>query len=305
MASGSETTSLKRRASHDSTSSQDDKEASKHRAVEVGQEHNQDDVRVSREEHLGDEHGEDEEDGEISSNASSPARGTTNEDTEPPLPDEEAPLPNEEPPLPNEEPPLPAEDPEDDGWAPVWDANAQAFYFYNRFTQATQWTNPRVPEASSIHPPLPVQNLAPGVSASSLPLSAPPEPSTRPAGGYDPSIHGDYDPNAWYAQPAEPDPTNLSQPLDPAAAYAATGAFNRFTGRWQAADLNPENFNDEAKSKRQMNAFFDVDAAANSHDGRSLKAERAGKKLSKKEVKEFKEKRKQRKEEKRRAWLRD
>lgn len=54
-----------------------------------------------------------------------------------------------------------------------------------------------------------------------------------------------------------------------------------------------------------MNAFFDVDAAANSHDGRSLKAERSGKKLSKGELKTFKDKRKAKKEEKRRAWLRD
>ncbi|RDW60037.1 hypothetical protein BP5796_11643 [Coleophoma crateriformis] len=202
------------------------------------------------------------------------------------------------PPLPEESlPPLPAEAPpaateEDDGWAPVWDQSAQAFYFYNRFTGATQWTNPRVPEAAE---------------ASIKPTSAPSpkEPATtRPAGGYDPSIHGDYDPTAWYAQPAEVE----AQPgpsTDPAAQYTATGQFNRFTGRWQAADLNPENFNDENKSKRQMNAFFDVDAAANSHDGRSLKAERSGKKLSKTELKQFKEKRKAKKEEKRRAWLRD
>ena len=54
-----------------------------------------------------------------------------------------------------------------------------------------------------------------------------------------------------------------------------------------------------------MNAFFDVDAAANSHDGKSLKAERSGKKLSKAEVKAFKDKRREKKEEKRRAWLRD
>jgi hypothetical protein len=93
--------------------------------------------------------------------------------------------------------------------------------------------------------------------------------------------------------------------LDPIQAYAATGTFNRFTGKWQAADLNPEKFNDENKSRRQMNAFFDVDAAANSHDGKSLKAERSGKKLSKREVKAFKEKRREKKEEKRRAWLRD
>jgi hypothetical protein len=54
-----------------------------------------------------------------------------------------------------------------------------------------------------------------------------------------------------------------------------------------------------------MNAFFDVDAAANSHDGRSLKAERRAKTLKKKELKALKDKRHAKKEEKRRAWLLD
>lgn len=87
--------------------------------------------------------------------------------------------------------------------------------------------------------------------------------------------------------------------------YTAAAHFNRFTGKFQHAEMGPEMYNDENKSKRQMNAFFDVDAAANSHDGRSLKAERRGKTLSKKELKAFKEKRRDKKEEKRRAWLRD
>ncbi|KFY27388.1 hypothetical protein V493_03526 [Pseudogymnoascus sp. VKM F-4281 (FW-2241)] len=217
-------------------------------------------------------------------------KGKEPEDTSaPPLPDEEPPLPSEEPPAPEEE---------DDGWAPVWDPAAASFYFYNRFTQATQWENPRVPDATL------APTAAPGVDEPApIPDEAPPRPV---AGGYDPAIHGDYDETAWYAQPAETDAAAANATVvDPTAAYAATGAFNRFTGRWQAADLTPENFNDENKSKRQMNAFFDVDSAANSHDGRSLKAERSGKKLSKNEVKQFKQKRKARKEEKRRAWLLD
>jgi hypothetical protein len=209
----------------------------------------------------------------------------------PPLPEEEVPpLPSEAPPLPVEAPPV-----EDDGWAPVWDESAQAFYFYNRFTGATQWENPRVPEVKA-------QPGPPGAESSSrVPTEAPPG---RVAGGYDPAIHGDYDLTAWYAKQDAPEEVATTVP-DPSAIYAATGHFNRFTGRWQAADLSPENFNDENKSKRQMNAFFDVDAAANSHDGRSLKAERSGKKVSKAELKQFKEKRKAKKEEKRRAWLRD
>ena len=203
------------------------------------------------------------------------------------------PLPNEDiPPLPQE--PLPVED---DGWQPVWDQTNQAFYFYNRFTGATQWDNPRVPEATQVIP------AAPGVAPAAV--NPAPAQASRPAGGYDPSIHGDYDPNAWYAQPPPAESADAAMPTNAAELYAQTGAFNRFTGRWQAAEVGPEMHNDENKSKRQMNAFFDVDAAANSHDGRSLKAERSGKKLSKTELKQFKEKRKAKKEEKRRAWLRD
>lgn len=228
--------------------------------------------------------------GEVKSsedNAGSVEDGEVDEQASPTTSAEGPPLPNEAiPPLPSEPPPAVVQ--EDDGWAPIWEESAQAFYFYNRFTGATQWTNPRVPEVSA--------PSAPGTEA-------PKPPAARPAGGYDPAIHGDYDPTAWYAQPSEPSPSHAEQ--DPAAAYAATAAFNRFTGRFQNPDLTPENFNDENKSKRQMNAFFDVDAAANSHDGRSLKEERSGKKLTKAELKKFKEKRKAKKEEKRKAWLRD
>ena len=209
------------------------------------------------------------------------------------------------PPLPEEQgetaPPLPMEaaPAEDDGWDPVWDDTAQAYYFYNRFTQQSQWSNPRVPDVT--------QPAAPGVgNYDRLPDRAPgteePAPAPeRPYGGYDPAIHGDYDPTASYAQEQQVPEDGA----DPAAIYTATGVFNRFTGKWQPHNINPENHNDENKSKRQMSAFFDVDAAANSHNGKSLKAERSGKKLSKQELKAFKEKRKEKKEEKRRAWLRD
>lgn len=221
------------------------------------------------------------------------------------------------PPLPNEVPPS-----DDDGWEPAWDSNAQCFYFYNRITQVTQWENPRVPTSATAQAPG-VGNYdrippAPGTESSTPAILSSPPPPRRPHGGYNPAIHGDYDPNASYAQDnADTDPLydrsllvsspsyNATNPGADPSVYAATGFFNRFTGKWQASTITPENFNDENKSKRQMNAYFDVDAAANSHDGRSLKAERAGKKLSKEEVKAFKAKRREKKEEKRRAWLRD
>ncbi|KAJ5831883.1 hypothetical protein N7474_000194 [Penicillium riverlandense] len=224
----------------------------------------------------------------------------TNEDGQesaPPLPDE---IP---PPLPDEAHPGQTED---DGWEPVWDGNAQAYYFYNRLTGVSQWENPRVPDAASATAP--GTGGFSGTQPAASSLSPPPRPKLPVLGGYNPAIHGDYDPNASYARQyedqARPE-SGTSAQGDPATAYAATGMFNRFTGRWQDASITPETHNDENKSRRQMNAFFDVDSAANSHDGRSLRAERSAKKLSKQELKMFKEKRREKKEEKRRAWLRD
>jgi hypothetical protein len=207
----------------------------------------------------------------------------------PPLPQEAPPLPDEQPPLPVEAPPTTA-NPDDDGWDPIWDDRAQAYYFFNRFTNKSQWENPRVPETT--------QSAAAAADTT----------AKGPSGGYNPAIHGDYDPTADYAKPTDvqhhDDPVAQTG-TNPAELYGATGAFNRFTGKWQNADFTPDRFSDESKSKRQMNAFFDVDAAANSHDGRSLKAERANKKISRKELQAFKDKRRDKKEEKRRAWLRD
>lgn len=201
------------------------------------------------------------------------------------------------PPLPDEAPPLPDEAPpaaEDDGWDFHWDAVHQAYFFYNRFTNETTWENPRLRTTGS----------SAGPSTTVPAVAEPPKNERLPAGGYNPAIHGDYDPNAWYAKTEETE-SSQAQLADPAAAYATMGSFNRFTGRWQADEDNPDKHNDENKTRRQMNAFFDVDAAANAHDGRSLKAERSGKKPSKAELKQFKEKRRAKKEEKRRAWLRD
>lgn len=245
-----------------------------------------DETTTAREEHDNEDREEtDQEEEESRSESHEAEEAEEGEDTSAP------PLPNEAPPaLPNEARPGPAED---DGWEPVWDANINAYYFYNRFTAQSQWENPRVPDAGA--------PSAGGGSSQEAPKKKSPVP-----GGYNPAIHGDYDPTAPYAQQYEDQSQDANVPtLESTAAYAATGTFNRFTGRWQAEAMNPENHNDENKSRRQMNAFFDVDSAANSHDGRSLRAERSAKKLSKKELKMFKEKRREKKEEKRRAWLRD
>ncbi|KAF5022804.1 hypothetical protein F66182_5146 [Fusarium sp. NRRL 66182] len=243
----------------------------------------------------------DRESGEASESSDDSNNAADDKDA-PPLPNESIPdgppLPSETvpsgPPLPNE----PAPPQEDDGWDCQWDPNTLAWFFVNRFTGKSQWENPRVATSSSVP-------AAPGKQPS---VPQPPTSEKPAAGGYNPAIHGDYDPNAWYAQGSN-EQDQVAYPdaatNDPADIYAATATFNRFTGQFQAAGTGPERHSDEAKSKRQMNVFFDVEAAANAHDGRSLKAERSGKKPSKAELKQFKEKRRARKEEKRRAWLRD
>ena len=226
-----------------------------------------DDDGEDGEEEYDDEDGEEE--GEIESVADSPQQPT---DADPPLPP--GPPPGE-----------------DDGWQAIWDAQHQAYYFYNALTGQSTWTNPRVPSATTLPPTLPTEGAegaeyAPGMDQPPL------EGEGEGDLGYEPTYyqlaHGITDPSAVTAE-------------DIASTYTSTGSFNRFTGKWQAGK-NPENYNDENKSRRQMEFYFDVDAAANSHDGRSLKAERQMKKLSKKELKAFREKRKEKKEQKRRAW---
>ncbi|KAF4121126.1 WW domain-containing protein [Geosmithia morbida] len=254
---------------------------------------------TSREE---EEEGEEEEGGSSSEEegAASPVHssrrqsGAGGADDAPPLPEEPVPSASEAPPLPQEVPP-PAAD--DDGWDCQWDPYAQSWFFHNRLTGRSQWENPRVPPAAA-------------AAAAPSDAAAPPLPAdSAVAGGYNPAIHGDYDPNAWYAKgyanPEEEEGYGGAETAGLVDVYASTAQFNRFNGQFQTADAGPGRHTDEAKSRRQMNAFFDVDAAANAHDGRSLRAERSHQKPSKSELKAFKEKRRARKEEKRRAWLRD
>ncbi|KAI9721684.1 MAG: hypothetical protein M1828_005052 [Chrysothrix sp. TS-e1954] len=239
----------------------------------------------------------------------------------PPLPDEHAPpLPLE--PAPGTTPFTAAgniasnpQDSADDGWQPIWDDAAQTYYFYNRFTESTQWENPRIPEIAEQAPGVPaaLNGTRHAATDNQDHLSILP----AAAGGYNPRIHGSYDPNASYAQPSHPDPASDTDTLIPHApgtepssdTYTTTASFTNRNGAFSNLAAHPTHtptaHTDEAKSKRQMAAFFDVDAAANSHDGRSLKEERRGRKLTKEEVRAFREKAKGRREEKRRRWLRD
>lgn len=199
---------------------------------------------------------------------------------------------------------------EDDGWEPHLDPATGHWYFTNRFTGVSQWENPRVPTETYIPTALPVYSGAPGTEsyAAAPGTTSEAEPPRELYLGYNPKIHGDYDPNADYAKWHEPAPAQVEtvDVVDTSnliGSYEQAGTFNRRTGAFQGAGQSAEHHNDENKSKRQMNAFFDVDLAANLHDGRSLKAERANKKMSKEQVKAFNEQRRAKKEQKRRDFL--
>ena len=136
--------------------------------------------------------------------------------------------------------------------------------------------------------------------------------------GYNPKIHGKFDADKPYAAyhtfldylarlKANPgyalDQAQAQAQPDENADYSTTAGFNSRSGGFQRDDQTTDRHNDFNKSGRQMNAFFDVDAAANTHEGRSLKAERQEKKYTKKEIQEMNAKRKEKKQAKRMAFL--
>jgi hypothetical protein len=135
--------------------------------------------------------------------------------------------------------------------------------------------------------------------------------------GYIPKLHGKYDatkPYASYHSYLEWVKANPQHATVQAAAqdqardvyntdYSTNAGFNSRTGGFQRNEQNVDRHNDFNKSGRQMNAYFDVDAAANTHEGRSLKAERQEQKHSKKEIREMNAKRKEKKQAKRMAFL--
>jgi hypothetical protein len=111
-------------------------------------------------------------------------------------------------------------------------------------------------------------------------------------------------------QETQPDPAaiapipyaGLSNPYIAQPTHSST-FFNKVTGQFETSNENRHT--NVAKDKRQMEAFFNVDVAANSHEGRSLKAERRSQKVSKKQIKAWNERAQKKKWEKKTAWLKD
>ena len=184
-------------------------------------------------------------------------------------------------------------------------------YFIHLDSRLTTWNEPSEPywlwvtetqdfDENGLHHPT--------ASSSAPATSGEPDPNYY---GYNPKIHGRYDPNAPYAQyhnrkreeEATAEQVTAGSYAPAQNAYAATGTFNRFTGNFQGADKSMERHSDFNKTGRQLSAHFDVDAAANAHGGQSLKDERRNMQFSKKQIKKMAEDRRARKEQKRLDWL--
>ncbi|KAG4301978.1 hypothetical protein PCANB_002026 [Pneumocystis canis] len=97
---------------------------------------------------------------------------------------------------------------------------------------------------------------------------------------------------------------NSQEKYSPYKEYVFTARFNRMTGKWQN-DPNkiPENFTEDARALRQQSFYFDVEATLASHDGRSFRAERRQKRLTKKELANYKKLNQKKKEQRKREWL--
>lgn len=202
-------------------------------------------------------------------------------------------------------------------------------YFTNTKSGESSWTEPPEPywlyntelggpDPAGLQYPPGAERKFSGILSHAAPTNATTEPNVAQKSAethplrYNPRIHGDYDPNADYAKYTEQRLAEQSGATTYSGAAAATAAgsadyssimaLNARTGSAQPSHLSADRHNDFAKSGRQMNAFFDVDAAANAHEGKSLKEERKNKKLSKAEVKAFNEARKEKKQKKRLAF---
>jgi hypothetical protein len=132
--------------------------------------------------------------------------------------------------------------------------------------------------------------------------------------GFYAKVHGAYDKNApyvayhnwrtWDAENEKAASTAQAQTTATYQNYDSYAQFNAHTGRYQTGEQSADRHDPANRANRQMSAFFDVDSAANSHDGRSLKEERRNKKLTGKEIAEMNRKRKEKKDAKRMAFLR-
>lgn len=240
--------------------------------------------------------GEEEESREESTEAAAETtkqpegEGNTDDDANPPLPDEPEPTQNE--------------------WQAIWAPTHNAYYFYNSRTSETTWVNPLDPASS-----------ASGSTAQPQPEAQVPPTDDKPKeGSENPDEIGEAPPrDLSYLNGIDPDLAYL----DPTLAVPSAGAkgpvptftarFGARSGAFTAMDARrPEHLSESARALRMSSVYFDTEAWERELAERNAKAkaeEEAGvgdkrKRLTKADIERFKEQKKAKKN-LRNAWLRE
>jgi len=207
------------------------------------------------------------------------------------------------------------EETEQSKWTPVWDDNAQAYYWWNTETNETTWINPdATPEEVAAAQAASAAAAAANSNPLDFLLDRIDNVVKKKLDGQDESTTTSTstpDTTSYYNSYA----TNYDVYADPSASsadlYTSQAHFNARTGRFTTqADvnrLNPEMLSIEARATRQMQNYFDVDSYTEQRNAQIHNAEngRINKKkpLTRKEVEYFKKMKKEKKSKRAREWL--
>ena len=202
------------------------------------------------------------------------------------------------------------EEVEQSKWTPVWDDNAQAYYWWNTETNETTWINPDAP----------AESYTEGKSTAASTATTSNNPLDFLLDRIDNVVKKKLDGQDQVDTPEQQDPyyssTSYDQYYDPNSttpteSYTSHAHFNARTGRFTTqADvnrLNPEMLSIESRATRQMQNYFDVDTYTEQRNAQIHMADsgRINKKkpLTRKEVEYFKKMKKEKKSKRAREWL--
>lgn len=163
---------------------------------------------------------------------------------------------------------------DDDGWEAIYDESSNNYYFYNRLTKQTTWTNPRVKEDNQQEDSELVRIMT--------------DPKYKELSTYEKyKLYQQLKNNNKQTEDQEQEGENEE--------HGSPAQITAFIDK-QAKNSD--------KSSVSPDALADPSSAMNRFSkGKSLKAERAGTKVSKQQLKVFKQRQKEKKELKKRKWL--
>ncbi|KAF7729415.1 hypothetical protein EC973_004394 [Apophysomyces ossiformis] len=194
-------------------------------------------------------------------------------------------------------------------WVAEWDANSQAYYWWNTITYETTWDNPtkdgnaptQTYDYSSYYYGYRQPEQAAGSTPSNQIDSLLDKIDTQVRPTLDGATSGGHEQvpyEAYFAQQSQADP------------YKFQAYFNTKTGKFQTSSevdrLNPERMSIENRAKRQMQYYFDVDGYMEQRNReKALGIGQKRPQLTKKDIERFKKQKHEKKMRRAREWLCD